>query len=259
MEELLRREMIRVSHALHARGWVANHDGNVSARLEGGRLLCTPTAVSKGAVTPESLIVVDAAGQVIAGSRRPFSELRLHRVAYEARPDVAVVLHAHPPTATGFAVAGIPLGPPFMAEPVVSLGETVPLVPYGLVGSAELDANLSAALASADAVMLAGHGVLTVGPSFELALLRMELVEHLCKIALVARQLGGPVPLPRADVDRLLEQRARAGLGPAPAPRPSSEGDGFSWTSPRTAPASPSAGGADVSALVAEALKRFGR
>ena len=251
MEELLRREMIRVSHALHARGWVANHDGNVSARLEGGRLLCTPTAVSKGAVTPESLIVVDAAGQVIAGSRRPFSELRLHRVAYEARPDVAVVLHAHPPTATGFAVAGIPLGPPFMAEPVVSLGEEVPLVPHGLVGDPALDQALAGALSAADAVMLAGHGVLTVGPDLETALLRMELVEHLCRIALVARQVGGPRPLPRADVDRLLEQRKKAGLGPSstPAPGPSPE-----WS----APSGPSVGPGELQSMVNEALRRLG-
>jgi len=255
MEELLRREMIRVSHALHARGWVANHDGNVSARLDGGRLLATPTAVSKGAVTPESLIVVDATGQVVAGTRKPFSELRLHRVAYEARPDVAVVLHAHPPTATGFAVAGIPLGPPFMAEPVVSLGEEVPLIGYALVGDGALDAALASALSAADAVMLAGHGVLTVGPDLETALLRMELVEHLCRIALVARQLGGPRPLPRADVDRLLEQRKKAGLGPRSAP--AGEGSAPSgWDAP--ASSGPSVGPGELQTLVNEALRRLG-
>lgn len=250
MEEVLRRELIRASHALHARGWVANHDGNLSARLDGGRLLCTPTAVSKGEVGPEMLIVVDEQGAVLQGTRKPFSELRLHRVAFRARPELAVVIHAHPPTATGFAVAGTPLGPPFMAEPVVSLGEEVPLVPYGLVGDEALDRALAEALLRADAVMLAGHGVLTVGPDVETALLRMELVEHLARIALVARQLGGPKPLPRADVERLLEQRRKAGLGPRAAERPAEP----AWSAPAAASAlSPG----QLESMVAEALRRI--
>lgn len=245
--EHIRRELVRASHALHTQGWVANHDGNASARLDGDLLLCTPTAVSKGAVTVESLIVVDVEGKVVQGFRKPFSELRLHRVAYAARPEVRVVLHAHPPTATGFAVAGLGLGAPFMAEPVVSLGEEVPLVPYGLVGDPALDAALADALGRADAVLLQGHGVLTVGPDVETALLRLELVEHLARIALVARQLGGPKPLPRADVDRLLEQRRKAGLGPSAAPAASPVASAWSY---------PSVGG-DVNAIVNDALRRF--
>ena len=261
MEERYRREIVEVSRALHSRGWVANHDGNLSARLSGrdDALLCTPTAVSKGDVTPESLIVVGPDNAVLQGTRAPFSELRLHRVAYAARADVNVVIHAHPPTATGFAVAGIPLGAPFMAEPVVSLGETVPLVPYALVGSPALDEALAAALQGSDAVMLANHGVLTVGPSFELALLRMELVEHLCKIALVARQLGGPVPIPRADVEKLLEGRAKAGLNPNPSKAPSKAGANSNLVTSASIPHSPPPSPGDVQALVADALRRFGR
>lgn len=247
--EALRRELVRASHALHARGWVANHDGNASARLDGDLLLCTPTSVSKAAVSVESLLVVDAEGRVVQGHRKVFSELRLHRVVYAARPDARVVLHAHPPTATGFAVAGVPLGPPFMAEPVVSLGEEVPLVPYGLVGDAALDGAVAEAVGRVDALMLASHGVLTLGPDVETALLRMELVEHLCRVALVARQLGGPRPLPRADVDRLLEARAKAGLGRPAATAPSDAPAASSWSYPSV--------GGDASAIVNEALRRF--
>lgn len=258
MEELLRRELIRACHAVHARGWVANHDGNLSARLDGDRLLCTPTAISKGDVAPEQLIVVDAQGQVVQGTRRPFSELKLHRVAYRVRPDVAVVLHAHPPTATGFAVAGVPLGPAFMAEPVVSLGAEIPLLPFGLPGDAALESALGEALARVDAVLLGGHGVLTVGPDVETALLRMELVEHMARIALVARQLGGARPIPSADVDRLLEQRRKAGLGPkGSAAEPRAEAPAYSapaYSAPE--PASPPG---DLQSMVAEALRRLGR
>lgn len=202
-EEQLRRELIRVSHTVHARGWVANHDGNLTAQLAPGRFLATPTAVSKGDVSGEMLIVVDGAGQVLQGTRKSFSELKLHLTAYRSRADVRAVLHAHPPTATGFAVAGIPLRGPFMAEPIVSLGSEVPLIPFGLPGDPALDANLSGALGAADVVMLGGHGLIAVGPDLDTCLLRMELVEHLCKIALVARQLGGARVLPEETIQAL--------------------------------------------------------
>lgn len=208
-EEYLRRELIRVSRAVYAQGWVANHDGNLTAKIADGRFLSTPTAVSKGDVAGEMLIVVDGSGQVLQGTRSAFSELKLHLAAYRCRADVQAVLHAHPPTATGFAVAGIPLPGPFMAEPVVSLGAEVPLIPFGLPGDPALEANLAGALGGADAVLLGGHGVLTVGPDLETCFLRMELVEHLCKIALVARQLGGARELPGEIVESLAAKHAK--------------------------------------------------
>lgn len=134
MEEQARRDVVRYSHLVHARGWVANHDGNLSVRVGEGRYVCTPTAVSKGCVTPETLLVVDRDGNRLEGSRKVFSEWKLHRACYGARADVAAVLHAHPPTATAFAVTGVEPGGPFMAEPVVSLGARIPLVPYRIPG-----------------------------------------------------------------------------------------------------------------------------
>jgi L-fuculose-phosphate aldolase len=251
--EALRVELAETSQAVHARGWVANHDGNLSARLGDGRLLCTPTAVSKGDVRPEWMLVLDAEGAVLEGTRRPFSELHLHRAAFAARPDIGVVLHAHPPTATGFAVAGVELGPPFMAEPVVSLGPELPLVPFFPPKDARLDAALAEALQRADAVLLANHGVLTVGGSCEQALLRMELVEHLARIQLVAHQLGGARPL-RQEVVSKLAARGRPpsqpSFGAADCPRPAVRPE---WSGSRSSGARP-----DVSQLVGDALKRFG-
>ena len=243
MEEALRRDVVETSRALHARGWVANHDGNVTCRL-GERFLSTPTAVSKGAVSGEMLIVVDDAGQVVHGTRKAFSELKLHLAAYRARADVGAVLHAHPPTATGFAVAGVDFGEAFMAEPVVSIGSRVPLVPFGLPGDPELDASLSDALSGADCVLLANHGVLTVGPDLETCLLRMELVEHVAKIALVARQLGGPVALPQHIVEKL--QAKHDGLFPREATAPV---EASTWQAP-------TAHSGSASHIVASALKR---
>ncbi len=196
-EEALRREIVATSRAMFARGWVANHDGNLSARLGDGRLLATPTAVSKGDVEPEWLITLDAAGAVVSGTRKPFGELSLHRAAYAARPDIGVVLHAHPPHATAFAVSGAPLPHPFIAEAVVSLGPSLPVVPYRRPGHEATAAELGAALGQADVVLLAGHGVLSVGGSFEQALLRLELVEHLARIALLAAPSAAPGACPR--------------------------------------------------------------
>ena len=208
-EEQLKADLVRVARSLHSRAWVANHDGNATVRLGIDRFLATPTAVSKGDVVSEWLIEVDGTGAVVAGTRKGFSELKLHLAAYRAREDVAAVLHAHPPTATGFAVAGVDLGEAFLAEPVVSLGACVPLVSFGMPGSEALEGELTRALGQADAVLLANHGVLTVGPDLDTCLLRMELVEHMAKIALVAHQLGGAKALPPAVTRELAAKHAR--------------------------------------------------
>jgi L-fuculose-phosphate aldolase len=248
MEEQLRRDLVRYAHRVHAAGWVANHDGNLSVCLGESRYLCTPTAVSKADVVPEWIIAVDSTGRRVQGTRKPFSEMKLHLAAYRARPKVCAVLHAHPPTATGFAVAGVELGEPFMPEPVVSLGARVPTVPYAFPGSDDELRGLQAALRHGDAVLMANHGVITVGSDLETCFLRMELVEHLCKIALVAQQLGGPRRLPGNDVGVLLDKRRKAGLGP--------QAEGVVGpTGP--APAAPTIATGSAAQLVEQALKRF--
>lgn len=206
MSEAAVRDLVHLARHLHTRGWVANHDGNVSCRLEGGRFLATPTAVSKGDVSPEMLVVLDEEGKLVSGTRRVFSEFALHRLAYRIRPDAAWVVHAHPPHATAWAVAGRTFWErPFLGEPVVSLGAEIPCV---------RPPELEAALATCDAVLLAHHGVLVIGPDAETARLRMELVEHLAHIAALAQPLGGPLALPHDEVEKLLAARQKAGLGP---------------------------------------------
>src|SRR5438477_8796763 len=125
----VRAELVAVSRRLHENGWVANHDGNASVRLNGGRLLITPTAVSKRDVDDAMLLIVDLEGRVLEGRRKPFSELELHLAAYRARPGAEAVLHAHPPHATAFGLVGLELSPLAMPELVVSLGERVPTLP----------------------------------------------------------------------------------------------------------------------------------
>lgn len=240
MEETTRRQIADVCVRLHARGWVANHDGNVSVRVGEDRFLASPTAVSKADVRPESVILVDGEGKVVSGERKVFSEIALHLACFRARPEISWVVHAHPPTATGWAVAGESFfDPPFMAEPVVSLGGSIPLVTWSPPGGNTDD--LAAAVRGSDAVLLQNHGVISLGKDAETAFLRMELVEHLAKIALVARQIGGARPIPREAVERLLAARAKAGLNP---------GSGAIAPVVTEKP--------DVGELVREALRRLG-
>lgn len=212
-ETQLRSTLVAVSRRLWERGWVANHDGNASVRLPRQRVLCTPTGESKAALKADMLLVVDETNKVVSGRLRPFSELALHRAWYEARPDVQAVVHAHPVTATAFAVAGRELPHPFLPEAVVSLGPSLPTVPLTAPGK-EAVAALAPYLFDHDVLLLGGNGVLACGDDLEQAYLRLELVEHLARIAAQAELLGGVQRLPAHLLTPLLDARKRAGLGP---------------------------------------------
>lgn len=277
-EAVLRRALLRYSHAMHAAGWVANHDGNLSARVHADRFIATPTAMSKADVRLDDLIALGADGRQLAGSRKVFSEIALHRAVYAARPDVAAVVHAHPPYATAFGTAGRPLPHPFLPEAVVSLGAEIPLVPLTAPGAPAVHA-LEAVVRRCDAVVIAGNGVLAWGPSLELAYLRLELVEHLARIAHAAVALGGPQLLPAALTQALVAKRHAAGLaapGEAGAPKTAaaSSQQGAAVAAPRPQPAAaglgrsvaqqvsaglPGVSAAQIERLTAEVLRSMGR
>ena len=208
----LKADIVEVGRRLYARGLIGGNEGNVSAR-EGDRLWITPAGVCKGFLTPEQIVATDLAGRPIA-SGRASTEVLMHTAIYARRPDVKAVVHAHPPTATGFAVAGIPLDRPLVAEAVVALGP-VPVIPYGMPSTTALAENVGDAICNAHALLLAHHGALAVGDSLWRAWERMETLEQLAKVAIVARRLGREDPLPPGDVRRLEEVRAAAGY-PAP-------------------------------------------
>ncbi len=222
----LAQDIVAASRALHARGWVANHDGNVSARLGPDRLMVTPTATGKGDVTEGGLAVTDGRGKPVEEGARPPSEFLLHVFGcYLVRADVGAVVHAHPPFATALACAGIPIRT-FLAEAVLSLGAEVPVTAFAVPFGEEGAAPIAALIDRYDALLLAQHGVLTVGLNVEQALLRMELVEHLAQIWTLAHPLGGVRELPAEVVQLMLGKRrgaagilgsaaGRAGLGAA--------------------------------------------
>lgn len=201
-QSALSQALIRAGARLDALGLVPARDGNLSARLGNGALV-TQSATRKGELTPEDLVVVDAAGQPLETAGRPSTELGLHLALYRLRPDVHAVVHAHPPIATGFACAGRDLTRPLMPEAVVHLGP-VPLVPYATPGTSALEAAAGPAAAKSKGFLLANHGAVTVGATVDEALERMETLEHLARITLVANLLGGAIPLRDEDLTPLL-------------------------------------------------------
>jgi L-fuculose-phosphate aldolase len=212
------QQIARWSGRVFDAGWVANHDGNLSVRApDDVRFVATPTAMSKHDIGAHDVVTVDIDGKVLSGRRRIFSEWTLHAAAYKARPDVRAVIHAHPPHATAFGVARRALGVPALPEMVVSLGANIPLVDYAMPKTpAQADAIARALTdGDADALLLAGNGVLTVGTDLEQAYLRLELVEHYAKIVSASLPLGGPEALPPEDIAKLLAARTKAGLGRA--------------------------------------------
>jgi L-fuculose-phosphate aldolase len=187
----IRRDICETGRRLYQLGFVAANDGNVSARVGPDRVICTPTGVSKGFITEEMLATCDLAGRQTAGRLQISSEIAMHLEIYKMRPDVSAVVHAHPPTATGYAVAGIALTHCALPEVIVSLGR-IPLAPYGTPGGTEIAEPIKPYLRDHDAVLMANHGVVTVGAHPLDAHFKMETVEHFARIDLVARQLHGP-------------------------------------------------------------------
>jgi len=196
--------------------------------------MVTPTALSKAAVRAEGLAITDGAGKVVEGSQRPPSEFALHLGAYGVRPDIGAVIHAHPPYATALACTGKGITT-FLAEAVVSIGPEIPVTRFALPYGDEGAAPIRELMPHFDALLLCRHGVITVGPDVELALLRMELVEHLARIQTLAVAHGGVQPLPDDILSALIAKRRKAGLGLA-ADRTPEPGTSTTEVSPPSRP-----------------------
>ncbi len=195
-------DLIEICHRIYDRGFVTATDGNVSARLEGGTILTTRTAINKGMVRAEDLVEVDLEGNIISGAYRPSTELAMHLFIYQQRPDINAVVHAHPPYATGFATAHIPLTECLFPEVIVGLG-AVPLAPYATPSTSEVVESIAPFVPNADAILLANHGVVTYGKDLFDAYFKMEKVEHAAQITFIARMLGGEKRLSETDIEKL--------------------------------------------------------
>lgn len=218
-EQQCRSQIVSFGKMLHQHGYVAGMDGNLSVRLDERRILVTPTATSKGSLRESDLVVVDCEGRVIRGKRHVSSEVAMHLLIYRLRPDVNGVVHAHPPTATGFAAAGLPLNEPLVCEVVVGLG-SIPLARYGTPGTPELGTSLEPLIPDYDAILMSNHGVVTYGDTLTHAYMKMETVEHFAQIALVTRILGRQQPLQGGDLEKLLAIRNKYEGNHSAAPLP---------------------------------------
>jgi L-fuculose-phosphate aldolase len=213
-EKEARAAIVDAGRRLYERRILASLEGNISVRVADDRLVTTPTGANKGSMTAESLVVTDLEGRP-EGSGKPSSEIFMHVAIYRERDDVRAIVHAHPPVATGYAVAGRQLPPAVLAEIVVGFG-CVPIAPYGTPSTEELAEAVAGPIRNYDALLMANHGALTVGDSLQQAEERMYQLEHFAQVSLVSHLLGGPQEFSVEEVDRLSKLRQSGGGGPVP-------------------------------------------
>ena len=218
-ERHYRQEIVYFGRMLHECGFVAATDGNLSVRLDSRRILVTPTSISKGRMRPSDLVIVDTEGRQLSGRRDVSSEIGMHLLIYKLRPDVKGIVHAHPPTATGFAASGRALTQPLVCEVVIGLG-CIPLARYGTPGTPELTDALEPLVPQYDAILMSNHGVVAYGEDLPRAYMKMETVEHFARIALVAHLLGDQQPLNAQDVEKLIVARSKYQGYKSAAPMP---------------------------------------
>ena len=219
-EAELRQQIAEFSRLAYQKTYLASTDGNLSARLPDGNVICTPTLINKGFVTPEDPVVVDLEGRHVRGKRKASSEISMHTLIYKLRPDVNAVVHCHPPCATAYAAAGIPLNKALISEVVLALG-CIPIAEYGTPGTRELTDSLQPWVENYDALLMANHGVVTYGADMMEAYNRMDTVEHFAKISIYTRILGEEQLLSSEDVEKLWVQRQKYfGLETADEARP---------------------------------------
>lgn len=209
----IKEEICDVCHKMWQQGWVAANDGNVSVRISDDQIIATPTGISKSFITPEKLVTININGDILEaeGDYRPSSEIKMHLCCYKERPDVNSVVHAHPPTATGFAVAHKHMDSYIMIEDVICIG-SVPVTPYGTPSTEEVPNSIRPYLSEHDVVLLENHGALAIGSDLITAYYRMESLELWAKIELTATLLGGAKEISKPDIDTLISMRGKYGV-----------------------------------------------
>ncbi len=203
----LRRQICDIGKRAYDKGMGAANDGNISVLLDDGTLLCTPTGVSKGYMTPDMICRIDRRGNLVEDcAYRPSSEIGMHLVVYDQRDEVRAVVHAHPVYATVHAICGKPLVAQIMPESTMFLGE-VPLTPYGLPSTPELAEAIIPALKRHDALLLENHGALSCGHDLQSAWFKMEALDYYAKVVYLAAAYGGPKEFSQHEIDRLVALR----------------------------------------------------
>ena len=207
----IKKEICEIGKRIYDHGFVAANDGNISVKVGPNEIYCTPTGVSKGFMTPDMIIKVDKNGNKLEGKMNPSSEIKMHMRVYQERPDVNAVVHAHPPIATAFTVAGVDLDQYILPEAVLTIGE-VPTCEYGTPSTMEIPDSLEPYIQNHDAFLLQNHGALTVGFSLTKAMFVMEEVEFNAKICKYAMELGAVHEIPNDQLKKLMDLRKKMNL-----------------------------------------------
>ena len=212
-EDEIRKQICEIGKRMYDRNMVAANDGNISVKISDNEILCTPTGVSKGFLSPGDLCKVDTKGNVIQtnSGRMPSSEMKMHLRVYEERPDVKAVVHAHPVYATTFAVANIPLSQPIIPKTIINFG-CVPIAKYGRPSTMEIPDAVSEFVSYFDAVLLEKLGALTYSDSLEAAYMKMESVEFYAQLLYQSKLLGVPRELTPGQMEELYELRRQSGM-----------------------------------------------
>ncbi len=211
---IIKEQMCEVGKRIWQRGFCAGNEGNHSVRLGPDRFLCTPTGISKGFMTPDDLLVIDAQGKSVffnAKGRQPTSEIKVHLSVYEIRPDVKAVIHSHPPHATAFAICDQPLPPAVHPEAELFLGH-IPIAPYATPSTqAAADAVASVIQPDTNTVLMANHGSVSFSDTLMDAYHKMEILDAYCRLLILARQAGQARPLDSSQLDELRQIKSQQG------------------------------------------------
>lgn len=222
-ERALREELVRIGQLMHSRGYVTATDGNISARLDKDRFIATPSGLSKGAMSPDQMVVIDWDGKPVgtgsSGTHRygaarelkPSSEILLHLEAYRQRPEIGAVVHAHPVHAVTLSIAGVSLARCLLPEVIVNLG-IIPTTEYAMPASAEGAVVIRDLIQRYDALILQRHGSVTIGKDVWEAYLNLEKLENIAEITFKLLQIGRELPFPAGAVEKLIDRREKHGL-----------------------------------------------
>lgn len=207
-----KKAILDIGKRMYKAGFVAANDGNISVKVGDNEIVATPTGVSKGFMTKESLVLLDLDGQIIKGEGKPSSEIKMHLRAYKENPYIKSVVHAHPLVSTAFGIAGEELDAPILAEAVLSLGN-VPVLQYATLGSEQIPEGIAPYCNSHNGVILANHGVVTWGDNPYAAYYRLESIEYYAKMTLLTKYIiGNQNLLPKDEVMKLIKMRDKFGI-----------------------------------------------
>jgi L-fuculose-phosphate aldolase len=201
LSELVRKKIVDISKLMYDKGLVNPYEGNVSV-LHEEQVYITPKGVCKGYLSEDMIVVTDLSGNVLEGMYKPSSEIKLHLTAYRHRSDIKSVVHAHPPYATAYAVANIPIETKAYTE-MIAFFDKIPLAKYGEPSTDQISIGLEEHIGKYDIILLANHGIVSIGTDIYNAFFKLEAAESMAKTLLFTKILGGEKELPEGELEKL--------------------------------------------------------